>query len=85
MNPESQMYMHTGSKVGAVIAGLMVRMMFKFNQSVQRASAHGLGDPVETKEAFDGLLKTGDELGVVMPVTKSFQPDMEQFAMGGKP
>ena len=80
--PESQMYMNTGSKVGAMIAGMIVQMMFKFNQSVQRASAHGLGDPVEIKEAYDNLLRTGSELGVAMPVTKSFQADMERFAMG---
>ena len=82
--PESQMYMNTGSKIGAMIAGMMVRMMFKFNPSVQRASAHGLGDPTEIKEAFDSLLKTGADLGVDMPVTKSFQPDMERFAVSGK-
>lgn len=81
--PESQMYMNTGSKIGAMIAGMMVRMMFKFNPSVQRASAHGLGDPTEIKEAFDSLLKTGAELGVEMPVTKSFQQDMERFAANG--
>jgi 2-dehydropantoate 2-reductase len=81
--PESQMYMNTGSKIGAMIAGMMVRMMFKFNPSVQRASAHGLGDPIEIKEAFDSLLKTGAELGVKMPVTKSFQQDMERFAANG--
>ncbi|MFN8381428.1 MAG: 2-dehydropantoate 2-reductase N-terminal domain-containing protein [Anaerolineales bacterium] len=79
--PESKMYMNTGSKIGAMIAGMMVRMMFKFNQSVQRASAHGLGDPTEIKEAFDSLLKTGSELGVEMPVTKSFQLDMDKFAI----
>jgi 2-dehydropantoate 2-reductase len=81
--PESQMYMNTGSKIGAMIAGMMVRMMFKFNPSVQRASAHGLGDPIEIKEAFNSLLKTGAELGVEMPVTKSFQQDMERFAANG--
>lgn len=80
--PESQMYMNTGSKIGAMIAGMIIRIMFKFNQSVQRASAHGLGDPVEIKEAFDGLVKTGDELGVAMPITKSFREDMERFTAG---
>jgi len=47
----------------------------------QRASAHGLVNPVEIKAAFDGLIKTGDELGLAMPVTKSFQADMERFAL----
>jgi 2-dehydropantoate 2-reductase len=78
--PESQMFMNTGSKIGGMIAGFAMRMMFKFNKSVQRSSAHGLGDPLEIKNAYDRLLKSGAELGVDMPVTKSFQPDMEKFA-----
>ena len=82
--PESQMFMNSGSKIGAYIAGFVMRMMFKFNKSVQRSSAHGLGDPLEIKDAFDSLLKSGDELGVSMPITKSFQSDMEEFAKNGK-
>lgn len=82
--PESQMFMRSGSKIGAYIAGFTVRMMFKFNQSVQRASAHGLGDPLEIKDAYNKLLQTGSELGVDMPITKSFQADMEEFAKRGK-
>jgi 2-dehydropantoate 2-reductase len=78
--PDSQMYMNTDSKIGALIAGTIVRMMFKFNKSVQRASAHGLGDPIEIKSAYYALLDSGNELGVPMPVTKSFQPDIDQFA-----
>ncbi|MFN8412567.1 MAG: 2-dehydropantoate 2-reductase N-terminal domain-containing protein [Anaerolineales bacterium] len=78
--PESQMYMNTGSKIGAMIAGFMVRMMFKFNQSVQRASAHGLGDSVEISSAYYALLHTGSTLGVDMPVTQSFQADIDAFA-----
>jgi len=78
--PEIQMYMNGGSKVGARIAAMMIRMMFKFNKSIQRASAHGLGDPVEIKDAYDQLLQTGSELGVDMPITNSFQSDMKKFA-----
>jgi 2-dehydropantoate 2-reductase len=78
--PESQMYMNTGSKIGGMIAGFAIRMMFKFNKSVQRASAHGLGDPIEIKTAYYSLLDSGNELGVSMPVTKSFHADIDQFA-----
>ena len=79
--PESQMYMNTGSKAGALIAGFIIRMMFKFNQSVQRASAHGLGDPQEIKNAYDNLMQTGSELGVDMPAMNGFKTDMERFAL----
>lgn len=78
--PETQMYMNTGSKIGGLIAGYAMRMLFKFNKSVQRASAHGLGDPTEIKTSFDDLLRSGADLGVEMPVTHSFQADMEKFA-----
>jgi 2-dehydropantoate 2-reductase len=78
--PESQMFMNTGSKIGGMIAGFAMRMMFKFNKSVQRSSAHGLGDPIEIKDAYDRLLNSGMELGVDMRVTKSFQSDMEKFS-----
>jgi hypothetical protein len=74
------MFMNTGSKIGGMIAGFAMRMMFKFNKSVQRSSAHGLGDPIEIKDAYDRLLNSGMELGVDMRVTKSFQSDMEKFS-----
>jgi len=41
------------------------------------------GDPVEIKTAYNGLMRTGSELGVDMPITKSFQTDMEEFAKKG--
>jgi 2-dehydropantoate 2-reductase len=78
--PETQMYMNTGSKIGGMIAGFVMRMLFKFNKSVQRSSAHGLGDPTEIKCAFDDLLRMGTDLDVEMPITRSFQTDMENFA-----
>jgi ketopantoate reductase len=78
--PESRMFMNTGSKIGGMIAGFMMRILYKFNKNVQRSSAHALGDPVEIKEAYDELMRLGVELGVEMPVTKSFQSDMEKFA-----
>jgi ketopantoate reductase len=38
---ETQMYMNSGSKVGAMIAGMMVQLMFKLNKSVQRSPHTG--------------------------------------------
>ena len=78
--PETSMYLNTGSKVGGVIAGFAMRMMFKFNKSVQRSSAHALGDPVEITTSYNNLINTGRELGVDMPITNSFQVDMDEFA-----
>jgi hypothetical protein len=82
-HPETKMFMNTGSKIGGMIVGFAMRILFKFNKSVQRASAHALGDPREIKTAYDNLMRTGTELDVDMSVMRSFQEDMETFARKG--
>jgi hypothetical protein len=62
------------------IAGLMITFMFRFNRSVQRTSAHALGDPLEIKTAYYDLLYTGRELGLPMPIMNSFENDIIRFA-----
>lgn len=81
--PETKMFMNTGSKIGGMIAGFAMRMLFKFNKNAARSSAHALGDPLEIKTAYDDLVRTGSQLGVDMPITKRFQADMEAFAKKG--
>jgi hypothetical protein len=61
-------------------ASLAMQMLFKFNKSAARSSAHALADPVEIKTAYEHLIQTGNELGLNMPIMKSFEMDMERFA-----
>ncbi len=77
--PDTRMYSNT-SFVARRIAGLMLRMLFRFNKSVQRSSAHALGDPQEIKTAYYDLLNTGRELGVDMPIMSSFENDIIRLA-----
>lgn len=56
--PDARMYSNT-SWIGRQITGLMLRLLFRFNKSVQRSSAHALGDPQEVKMSYYALLKTG--------------------------
>ncbi|HNF35218.1 MAG TPA: 2-dehydropantoate 2-reductase N-terminal domain-containing protein [Anaerolineales bacterium] len=81
--PEIKMYLQTGSKIGMAITGFVVRMMFKLNKSIQRSSAHGLGDPIEIRSAYEDLLKSGAEFGVPMPIMQSFRPDVERLVAIG--
>lgn len=76
--PETRMYSNT-SFFARQIAGLMLRMLFRFNKSVQRSSAHALGDPEEIKIAYYHLLNAGRELGVDMPIMSSFENDIIRF------
>jgi 2-dehydropantoate 2-reductase len=77
--PDTRMYSNT-SFIARQMAGLMLRMLFRFNKSVQRSSAHALGDPQEIKTAYHDLLNTGRELGVDMPIMSSFESDIIRFA-----
>jgi hypothetical protein len=65
-----------------MLAGLMIRLLFRFNKSVMRSSLHALGDPREIKTSFYDLLYTGREQGLPMPVMSAFVQDIEQFAEG---
>lgn len=76
---DTRMYSNT-SFIARQIAGLMLRMLFRFNKSVQRSSAHALGDAQEIKMAYYDLLNTGRELGINMPIMSSFESDIIRFA-----
>jgi hypothetical protein len=78
--PETKIFMNTDSKIGGMVASLAMQMLFKFNKSAARSSAHALADPMEIKTAYEHLIQTGNELGLSMPITKSFEMDMERFA-----
>jgi 2-dehydropantoate 2-reductase len=80
--PEAILYANT-SAITRMVAGVAIRLMFRFNKSVTRSSLHALGDPREIKTSFDDLLNSGKEYGVPMPVMCEFERDIEQFA-GGK-
>jgi 2-dehydropantoate 2-reductase len=77
--PDARMYSNT-SLIARQIAGLMLRLLFRFNKSVQRSSAHALADPQEIKMSYCALLNTGRELGVDMPTMSSFEKDITRFA-----
>ncbi len=80
--PDTRMFYKT-SFLARRIAGLMITLMFRFNESVRRTSAHALGDPLEIKTAFYDLLATGRDLRVLMPVMESFEGDVLRFASAG--
>jgi 2-dehydropantoate 2-reductase len=79
--PETIMYANS-TAITRMAAGMMIRLMFRFNKSVMRSSLHALGDPREIQMSYYDLLNTGKELGIPMPVLSSFEPDIEQFAGG---
>ena len=76
--PDAKMYLQT-STIGRWATGILIRLMFRFNQSVMRSSLHALGAPLEIKNSFYDLLESGKELGVPMPVMSSFEPDIQKF------
>lgn len=49
--PETRMFYQTSPLVRQM-AGLFITLMFRFDQSVQRTSAHALADPLEIKTAY---------------------------------
>jgi len=77
--PDARMYSNT-SFIARQITGFILRLLFRFNQSVQRSSAHALADPQEIKMSFYDLLNTGRELGVDMPIMSNFESDIIRFA-----
>lgn len=76
---EAKLFSHADSKIGGFIAGVVLQLMFKFNKSVQRSSAHGLGDSKEIVEAYNCLIFEGNSSGIPMPVTLSFKDEMSHF------
>jgi ketopantoate reductase len=77
--PEVRMFYKT-SLITRQIAGLMITLMLRFNKSVQRTSAHALGDPLEIKTAYYDLFNAGKELGVSLPIMRSFENDIIRFS-----
>jgi ketopantoate reductase len=77
--PETSIYLND-SKIGRSIALLILKFLFKYNESVIRSSLHALGDPREIKESYDNLKYSGKKLGINMPVMDSFDKEMEKFA-----
>jgi len=77
--PDAQMYSNT-SFIARQVAGLMLQVLFRYNKSVQRSSAHALADPQEIKISYYDLLNTGRELAVPMPTMSSFENDIIRFA-----
>jgi 2-dehydropantoate 2-reductase len=76
--PETKMYLNH-SPLALWVAGLAMKVMFRFNKYMQRSSAHGLSDPQEIKAFYYDLLNTGHQLGVAMPAMSAFEPDIRQL------
>jgi 2-dehydropantoate 2-reductase len=81
--PEVRMYLNT-SPIAMFVAGLALKLMFRFSKFMQRSSAHALGDAQEIQAFFYDLLNTGRKLGIPMPAMSGFEPDIEQFASQAK-
>lgn len=77
--PDVKMYSNT-SYLTRRIAEIVLNIMFRFNESVKRTSAHALSDPREIRESYFDLLNTGRNLGVEMPVMASFEKDINTFS-----
>ena len=75
---DAKMYL-SDSRIAGWIAGMALTFMFRFNKSVQRSSAHALGDPREIKSAYYDLVNLGRQLGVAMPTMASYENDIACF------
>jgi 2-dehydropantoate 2-reductase len=78
--PETKMYLNA-SPFNMWVAGLTMKVMFRFNKYMQRSSAHGLSDPQEIRAFYYDLLNTGRQLGVEMPAMSAFEPDVQKFSL----
>ena len=76
--PETKMYMNN-LPIGMWIAGLVIKVLFRYNKLVQRSSAHGLEDIEEIKAFYYDLLNTGRKLNVAMPALSAFETDIMKF------
>jgi 2-dehydropantoate 2-reductase len=63
------------------IIGLLLMKLFLNSKYVQRNSAHALADPKEIKTFYYDLIGTGNNLGVEMPVMKSFKEVIDNFGI----
>ncbi len=81
--PETKMYLNA-SPFNMWIAGLTMKIMFRFNKYMQRSSAHGLSDPQEIKTFYYDLLNAGRQLGVDMPAMSAFELDIKKFSFEHK-
>lgn len=57
----------------------LMRWMFQHDEYTKRCSAHAFGAPIEVKTFYDGLIATGHELGVSMPVMESYAEAIRRF------
>lgn len=73
--PETKMYLNA-APFGMWLAGLVIKVLFRFNKLVQRSSLHGLDDLEEVRAFYDDLLHTGQQLGVAMPAMSAFEADI---------
>ncbi|HNB50509.1 MAG TPA: 2-dehydropantoate 2-reductase N-terminal domain-containing protein [Anaerolineales bacterium] len=76
--PDTKMYMGN-SRIGMWIAGMVIKVMFRYNKLVQRSSAHGLADIEEVRAFFYDLLHTGRKLNVPMSALSAFETDIQNF------
>jgi 2-dehydropantoate 2-reductase len=81
--PDTRMF-YNPSPIVRRLAGYAITLMFRFNEVVRRSSAHALGDPKEIVTAYFDLLDTGKDLGIAMPVMKSFEEEVRDFAAAAK-
>jgi len=70
----------TNSALRRQISIWMMRWMFRHDEYTRRCSSHAFGDPVEVRTFYDDLILTGHELGVSMPVMKSYGEAIRRFA-----
>ncbi len=69
---ETDFYL-TNSIIKQVIVTIAMKIIFRYSKYIQRNSAHAMADPREIKTFYYDLIKTGDDLGINMPVMKSFK------------
>lgn len=70
--PDVNMYMgNLGLRKFFIKLGM--RYVAQYSKVFKRTAAHALGDPREIKTSYDDLMKTGQSLGIHMPVMTSFE------------
>jgi len=57
------------------------RWALRHDEDTKRCSAHAFADPVEVITFYDGLISTGHDHGVSMPVMESYAAGVRRFAI----
>jgi 2-dehydropantoate 2-reductase len=65
------------SRIGKYFFGIVLRIVFRFNESVRRSSAHALDDSREIIDSYDHLSESARLAGVKTPVMESFRSGIE--------